>query len=123
MPVTTLTYNENQHEHKCVADALGSLQRMVDKGTIGGMEHSHYSGYELQQLNVSRPLGTNYKKHDVPGSGSGGRYSRTKNRVVVAVNKTTGKLVEDLAYFWRHDNRIYQLNKGFFDRAKFFRNM
>ncbi len=120
MPLTTLSYSENDHEHSTVAQSLGFLQSAVDKGTVYDDKHSYYSGHELIALGVAK-LDSNleYRKKDVPGKGKGGR---TQNRVIIIVNKDTKEVVEGTAFFWRHDNRIYKLDKKFFVRANTFRN-
>src|SRR4051812_12602237 len=120
MPAPTLAYAANERENVNIADDLGMLQRAVDKGTYKGLPNSFYSGFELSSAGEVRPPNCEYRKKDVAGAGFG---NRTKNRVVVVVDTTTEKLVEDMAYFWRHDDRVFKLAPGFFTRARGMRNM
>lgn len=125
--MTTLVYNSNEREHVNAADVLGSLQKAVDNGTIINVAHSYYAGHELSAEKVIKAPNTEYRKRDAvansQGGKKGGAYSRTQNRVIVVRDTQNGALVEGEAYFWRHDNRIYKLGTGFFDRAKMWREM
>ena len=120
MTAPLIQYNSNERENTNIADDLGLLLRAVDKGTYKTLPNSYYMGAELSAAGEIRPPGCEYRKKDIAGQGTG---NRTKNRVVVAVNTTTEKVVEGLAYLWRHDNRVNKLAPGFFARAATYRNM
>lgn len=119
MAAPLLNYNSNEQEHVTVADDLGMLLKVVDNGKYKDLPNSYYSGHELAQAGETKPDRCEYRKKDVAGKGMG---NRTKNRVIVAVHRTTGKAVEGLAYYWRHDNRVLKLSDGFFKRAEMLRN-
>jgi hypothetical protein len=120
MPAPLLNYNPNERENVNIADDLGLLLGTVDKGTYKTLPNSYYMGAELYAAGEVKPAGCEYRKKDIAGQGKG---NRTKNRVIVAVNTETGKVVEGLAYLWRHDNRVNKLAPGFFARAATYRNM
>lgn len=119
MGLTTLTYNENEQEHKNFADTLGQMQGQIIKGTLtSSTSHAYYAGHELRDAGVTF-TGT-YLKRDCPGSGKTA-LGRSQNRIIVAVG-TDGTLIEDWAVAWRHDDRLLQLSDGFFKRAKSMRD-
>lgn len=114
-----LTYNDNDHMHRCHGTTLGQLQAGVVKGTITKTtSHSFYSGHELRGFDM-HPAKGHYLKRDCVGSGKPS-YGRTQNRIIVRVT-TSGRLVENFALLWRHDERIIKLGSGFFKRAAAFR--
>jgi hypothetical protein len=119
MPLTTLTYNDNEQEHKSFADTLGQMQGMILKGTLTkDTSHAYYAGHELRTAGVT--FSGVYLKKDCPGKGATAN-GRSQNRIVVATT-TDGKLVEDWAVAWRHDDRLLELSDGFFKRAKTMRD-
>ena len=120
MGAPTLTFNSNEREHINIADDLGLLLGTVDKGTYKKLPNSYYMGMELSLAGEIKPAGCEYRKKDIAGQGKG---NRTKNRIIVAVDTTTEKVVEDLAYLWRHDDRVLKLSAGFFTRAATYRSM
>jgi hypothetical protein len=99
------------------------LQRGVAKGTITDKTaNAYYSGHELlAEFPGAEPSGHKFLKKDCTGSGSG-NSQRSKNRIIVLVDGSSN-LVEGEAWLWRHDNRVLKLGNGFFERAKFMRNM
>ena len=118
-----LVYNENELEHKNFADTLGALQgRIVKRSVTKDTANAYYIGLELlQKFPGSKLVGEYFLKADSTGSGSG-NSQRSKNRVIVKVD-STGKLIENTGWVWRHDDRIEKLGAGFFKRAQFFRSM
>jgi hypothetical protein len=119
MPLTPLTYIDNNNEHRCVADTLGTTQGRIIKGVYTrNTTHAYYAGHELRDNGISW-TGI-YLKADCPGTGKT-KYGRTQNRVIVAVTQE-GDLVENWAVFWRHDDRLMTLDKGFFTRGKSMRD-
>lgn len=114
MPITELLFNENDQEHVRIADDLGLLQRNIDKNVK--TDHEKYVGHELSNAGVNLNGGNYYRKKDVAG-GAGAKGDRTKNRVIIEVDKSN-KVVENSAYYWRHDGRVNKLSKGFFERAQ-----
>lgn len=119
MPLVTLKYNDNDNEHRCVADTLGTMQGRIVKGTLTrDTSHAYYAGHELRDNGITWQ--GIYLKADCPGTGKT-KYGRTQNRVIVAVT-SEGVLVEDWAVFWRHDSRLMTLDKGFFTRGKTWRD-
>ncbi len=116
-----LIYNENEQEHKNFADTLGGLQGRVVKGIVTrSTEHAYYIGLEIEaKFPGSKTGGEYFLKCDATGSGSG-NSQRSKNRVVVKVD-SSGKLIENTGWIWRHDNRVEKMGAGFFARAKVFR--
>ncbi len=119
MPLTRLTYNESDREHINFADTLGQLQALIELGKVTrDTDNAFYAGHELIMLGVH--WDGIYLKKDCAGQGQT-KLGRSKNRVIVRVTND-GKLVEDWAVAWRHDNRLLQLDKGFFTRAKFMRS-
>lgn len=118
MGAPTLIYNESERENVNIADDLGMLLKSVDKGTYKDLPNSYYIGAELKAAGEIKPVGCEYRKKDIAGKGNG---NRTKNRIIVVVDTTTGKPVEGLAYLWRHDDRVLKLAPGFFKRAEMLR--
>lgn len=119
MPLSTLTYNENEQEHKNFADTLGQMQGQILKGTLTkDTSHAYYAGHELRAEGVT--FNGVYLKKDCPGKGET-KNGRSQNRIIVATT-TDGTLVEDWAVAWRHDDRLLQLSDGFFKRAKSMRD-
>lgn len=119
MPLSRLTYNDNEQEHKGFADTLGQLQGGIEAGTYTrDTMHAYYAGHELRDQGES--WNGIYLKKDCSGSGKT-VHGRSQNRIIV---KTTaeGELVEDWAVAWRHDNRLLLLDTGFFKRAKMMRD-
>jgi hypothetical protein len=115
MPLTTLTYNDNEQEHRGFADTLGQMQGQIIKGTLTSQtSHAYYAGHELQKQGVQ--FNGTYLKKDCPGNGKT-KMGRSQNRIIVAIG-TDGVLVENWAVAWRHDDRLLQLSDGFFERAK-----
>jgi hypothetical protein len=115
--VKPLKYNENEREHVGFADTLGSIQGRIDKGTLTkDTSHAYYAGHELRAAGVS--WDGIYLKGDCPGAGAT-KHGRSQNRIIVRVKD--GKLIEDWAIAWRHDDRLLQLDEGFFKRAKTYR--
>lgn len=101
-----LVYNENEQEHKNFADTLGALQGRIVKGSVTkDTANAYYIGLELlQKFPGSKLVGEYFLKADSTGAGSG-NSQRSKNRVIVKVD-STGKLIENTGWVWRHDNRI-----------------
>ncbi len=121
MPLSTLAYNENDREHKGFADDLGLLQGGVVKGTYtSDTMHAYYAGHEMKALGEEWVKGDKHLKKDCAGSGKTA-HGRSRNRVIVRVSG--GKLVEDWAAVWRHDDRIYKLSSGFFKQGKAMRDL
>lgn len=119
MPLTALTYNDNEQEHKGFADTLGQMQGQIIKGTLTkDTSHAYYAGHELRAEGVN--FNGTYLKKDCPGKGQTAN-GRSQNRIIVAIG-TDGNLVENWAVAWRHDNRLLQLSDGFFTRAKSMRD-
>jgi hypothetical protein len=112
-----LVYNENEREHVNFADTLGELQGGIVKGTFNrNSPNAYYMGIELlETYPTARGVGEVFLKKDAVGSGSG-NSQRSKNRLIVKTD-STGKLIENEAWVWRHDNRILKLGAGFFKRA------
>ena len=118
MPLSNLTYNENEQEHKGFADTLGTMQGLIDKGKLTkDTSHAYYAGHELRDSGVS--WDGIYLKTDCTGGGKTAN-GRSQNRIVVKVKD--GVLVEDWAVAWRHDDRLLLLSSGFFKRAKTMRD-
>lgn len=119
MGLDALTYNDNEQEHKGFADTLGQMQGQIIKGTLTkDTSHAYYAGHELRAEGVS--FAGTYLKKDCAGKGKTAN-GRSQNRIIVAIG-TDGKLVEDWAVAWRHDDRLLQLSEGFFKRAKTMRD-
>jgi hypothetical protein len=115
MPLTTLTYQDNEQEHRGFADTLGQLQGGIIMGTLTrNTTHAYYAGHELQKQGIQ--FNGLYLKKDCPGNGQTAT-GRSQNRIIVAVG-TDGKLIENWAVAWRHDDRLLHLSDGFFERAK-----
>jgi hypothetical protein len=120
MPLPSLTYNQNELEHRNFADTLGQMQALIEKGKLTkDSTNALYTGHELVRAGVF--WDGLYLKKDCPGEGKT-KMGRSQNRVIVRVTKE-GTLVEDWAVAWRHDNRLLQLDRGFFERAKFMRDL
>jgi hypothetical protein len=115
----TMAYDSRNRDHKLIADDLGLLLKMIDNGNVYKDEHSYYAGAELATQGEPRPPGHEYRKKDVAGSGNG---FRTKNRVIVPVDRTSKKPMEGMGYFWRHDERIFKLDAQFFIAAQLYRH-
>lgn len=122
MPIPGLKYNANEQEHKTAAQTLGQLQGGITKKTYTkDSSHAYYAGHELRGEGEAHPSRRGYYlKMDCPGK-SRTTMGRTQNRVVVPVDRD-GNLIEDVGYFWRHDNRILKLDAGFFTEAKTMRS-
>ena len=119
MPLTKCTYNDNDQEHRSWGDTLGQMQGQIEKGTLTkDTSHAYYSGHELRAVNVS--WDGIYLKKDCPGKGKTAN-GRSQNRIIVRLT-SDGKLVEDWAVAWRHDDRLLQLDEGFFKRGKTMRD-
>ena len=120
MPLTTLNYNDNVLEHRGFADTLGQMQGLIDKGRLDrNTSHAYYAGHELRSCGVS--WSGHFLKRDCPGNGKT-THGRSQNRVIVNID-ANGNLVENWAVAWRHDNRLLQLDAGFFTRAQQMRKL
>jgi hypothetical protein len=131
--IPTWDYSDNSLEHRDAGDSLGQLQGLVVMGklemkngkivTKWDQGHGYFSGFELKQYDDTKVWGGYYVKKDCAAvTGSKGGSGRSTNRVVVRLTLQLA-LVEDWAVFWRHDNRCLLLQKGFFERAKTYRDM
>jgi hypothetical protein len=120
MPAPVMSYNPNERECKLIADDLGLLQRAVDNGTHTKLPDAHYSCFEFAALEEPVLPGCVYRKKDVSGQGKG---LRTQNRVIIPMNTATNKVVEGVAYYWRHDNRVMKLSAEYFKHAETYRYM
>lgn len=123
-----LDYNDNNMEHKNVADDLGLLLGGIDKGNITrNSPNAYYMGIEVEAAcpGTARLAGEYYLKKDSidqnPKKGLG-KNSRSANRVVVKV-AVSGRPVEGQAWLWRHDGRVEALGGGFFKRAQMMRGI
>ncbi|MFN0113793.1 MAG: hypothetical protein ACKVPY_03860 [Paracoccaceae bacterium] len=65
--------------------------------------------------------GEGFLKKDCVGLGATAK-GRSRNRVIVKLD-SSGRMAGNLAWFWRHDNRVCQLDKGFFTPAQLMRSM
>jgi hypothetical protein len=102
------------------ANLLQMLQRAVDNGTHTKLPDAHYSCFEFAALEEPVLPGCVYRKKDVSGQGKG---LRTQNRVIIPMNTATNKVVEGVAYYWRHDNRVMKLSAEYFKHAETYRYM
>lgn len=119
MPLTTLKYNDNEQEHRGFADTLGQMQGLILTGKLTrDTSHAYYAGHELRKEGISwKGI---YLKKDCTGSGKT-KNGRSQNRVIVALT-SDGTLVEGWAIAWRHDDRLLELDGGFFKRAQSMRD-
>jgi hypothetical protein len=119
MPLPTLKYNDNEMEHRGFADTLGRMQGLIDVGKLTrNTSHAYYAGHELRDSGVKWE--GYYLKTDCPGSGKT-KLGRSQNRIIVAMTRQDA-LIDDWAVAWRHDDRLLQLDAGFFKRAQSMRD-
>lgn len=122
MGLPSLKYNDNEQEHRGFADTLGSAQGLFLAGKLTrDTSHAYYGGHELKDQGEVWDRGAYHLKRDCPGAGKTA-MGRSQNRVIVRIG-SDGKLVENWAVAWRHDNRLLQLDAGFFKRAEGMKNL
>ena len=107
---------ERRHDGRLILHRWG---QWISKNCPGGV----YEGEEAKRQDMEKSLPPWVREHVILPAVAEGKTAngRSQNRIIVKTN-TDGTLVEDWAVAWRHDNRLLQLDKGFFDRAKTMRS-